>query len=46
MLCGEMAKCLAGCNANVVILDRDMSLGEKALQSLKGYKRKTQSDFY
>ena len=35
-----MAKCLAGCNANVVILDRDMVLGEKVLQSLKGTKGK------
>ena len=40
VLCGEMAKCLAGCNANVVILDRDMSLGEKVLASLSGTKGK------
>ncbi len=33
VLCGEMARALAGCNANVVILDRDVSLGEKVLQS-------------
>ncbi len=33
VLCGEMAKALAGCNANVVILDRDITLGEKVLQS-------------
>jgi NAD(P)-dependent dehydrogenase (short-subunit alcohol dehydrogenase family) len=45
VLCGEMAKCLAGCNANVVILDRDMSLGEKALQSLKGTKGKHNAVF-
>jgi NAD(P)-dependent dehydrogenase (short-subunit alcohol dehydrogenase family) len=40
VLCGEMAKCLAGCNANVVILDRDLSLGEKVLASLHGTKGK------
>jgi NAD(P)-dependent dehydrogenase (short-subunit alcohol dehydrogenase family) len=45
VLCGEMAKCLAGCNANVVILDRDMSLGDKALQSLKGSKGKHKAIF-
>ena len=45
VLCGEMAKCLAGCNANIVILDRDMSLGEKALQSLKGTKGKHKAVF-
>jgi NAD(P)-dependent dehydrogenase (short-subunit alcohol dehydrogenase family) len=40
ILCGEMAKCLAGCNANIVILDRDVSLGEKVLKSLSGTKGK------
>jgi NAD(P)-dependent dehydrogenase (short-subunit alcohol dehydrogenase family) len=40
VLCGEMGKCLAGCNGNVVILDRDMSLGEKVLASLSGTKGK------
>jgi NAD(P)-dependent dehydrogenase (short-subunit alcohol dehydrogenase family) len=40
VLCGEMAKCLAGCNGNIVILDRDVSLGEKVLQSLAGTKGK------
>jgi len=45
VLCGEMAKCLAGCNANVVILDRDMSLGDKVLQSLKGTKGKHKAVF-
>jgi NAD(P)-dependent dehydrogenase (short-subunit alcohol dehydrogenase family) len=45
VLCGEMARCLAGCNANVVILDRDVSLGEKVLESLKGTKGK-HSVFY
>jgi NAD(P)-dependent dehydrogenase (short-subunit alcohol dehydrogenase family) len=33
VLCGEMARALAGCNANVVILDRDVTLGDKVLQS-------------
>ncbi|MGD1046791.1 MAG: SDR family oxidoreductase [Bacteroidota bacterium] len=45
VLCGEMARCLAGCNANVVILDRDMSLGEKVIQSLKGTKGKHRAVF-
>jgi NAD(P)-dependent dehydrogenase (short-subunit alcohol dehydrogenase family) len=45
VLCSEMAKCLAGCNANIVILDRDMSLGEKALQSLKDTKGKHKAIF-
>jgi len=40
VLCGEMARALAGCNANVVILDRDVALGDKALQALKGTKGK------
>jgi len=38
VLCGAMALSLAGCNANIVILDRDMALGEKVLQSLHGTK--------
>jgi NAD(P)-dependent dehydrogenase (short-subunit alcohol dehydrogenase family) len=45
VLCGEMAKCLAGCNANVVILDRDMALGEKVLSTLKGTKGKHKAIF-
>ena len=40
VLCGEMAKCLAGCNANIAILDREVSLGEKVLHSLSGTKGK------
>jgi NAD(P)-dependent dehydrogenase (short-subunit alcohol dehydrogenase family) len=40
VLCGEMARCLAGCNANIVILDRDVSLGEKVLATLSGTKGK------
>jgi NAD(P)-dependent dehydrogenase (short-subunit alcohol dehydrogenase family) len=40
VLCGEMARALAGCNANVVILDRDVALGEKVFQTLKGTKGK------
>jgi NAD(P)-dependent dehydrogenase (short-subunit alcohol dehydrogenase family) len=45
VLCGEMAKCLAGCNANVVVLDRDMSLGEKVVASLAGTKGKHKAIF-
>ncbi len=33
VLCGSMAKALAGCRANVVILDRDPALGEATLKS-------------
>jgi NAD(P)-dependent dehydrogenase (short-subunit alcohol dehydrogenase family) len=36
VLCSSMASGLAGCNANIVILDRDISLGEKVLKSLEG----------
>jgi NAD(P)-dependent dehydrogenase (short-subunit alcohol dehydrogenase family) len=45
VLCGAMAKCLAQCNANVVILDRDMSLGEKVLATLSGTKGKHKALF-
>jgi NAD(P)-dependent dehydrogenase (short-subunit alcohol dehydrogenase family) len=38
VLCSEMARALAGCNANIVILDRDVSVGEKVLQTLSGTK--------
>ena len=40
VLCGEMARCLAGCNANIALLDRDVSLGEKVLAALEGTKGK------
>ncbi len=33
VLCGEMARALAVCNANVVVLDRDLALAEKTVQS-------------
>ena len=36
VLCGNMARALAECNANIIILDRDVSLGEKTIQSLNG----------
>ncbi len=45
VLCSEMAKCLAGCNANVVVLDRDMSLGEKVVTALAGTKGKHKAIF-
>jgi len=38
VLCGEMARGLAGCHANVVILDRDVGLAEKVLATLSGSK--------
>ena len=41
VLCSEMARCLAGCNANIVILDRDMLLGEKVVAEPCRHKRKT-----
>lgn len=45
VLCGEMAKCLAGCNANIVVPDRDMSLGEKVLATLTGTNGKHKAIF-
>jgi NAD(P)-dependent dehydrogenase (short-subunit alcohol dehydrogenase family) len=38
VLCGEMARALAGCHANLVILDRDVGLAEKVLATLGGTK--------
>jgi len=35
VLCGEMARALAGCNANVAILDLDVSLAEKVVKSFE-----------
>ena len=46
VLCGEMARCLAGCNANIVILDRDMTAGRENGSKLGRHKGKTQRDFY
>jgi NAD(P)-dependent dehydrogenase (short-subunit alcohol dehydrogenase family) len=40
VLCSEMARALAGCHANIVLLDRDVALGEKVFHSLKGTKGK------
>jgi NAD(P)-dependent dehydrogenase (short-subunit alcohol dehydrogenase family) len=40
VLCGEMARGLAGCNANIALLDRDVSLGEKVLATFSGTKGK------
>ena len=45
VLCGEMARALAGCHANVVILDRDVGLAEKVLATLKGSKGTHQAAF-
>ena len=45
VLCGEMAKALADCHANVVILDRDMGLAEKTLALLAGSKGKHKALF-
>ncbi|MBN1608973.1 MAG: SDR family oxidoreductase [Polyangiaceae bacterium] len=38
VLCGELCRALAGCDANVVILDRDVGLAENALATLSGSK--------
>jgi len=40
VLCGEMARALAGCNANIVVLDLDMNLAQKTVDSFKGTKGK------
>lgn len=36
VLCGELARAVAACRANVVLLDRDLALAEKALGTLPG----------
>ena len=36
VLCSELCRALAGCNANVVILDRDVGLAGKTLATLSG----------
>jgi NAD(P)-dependent dehydrogenase (short-subunit alcohol dehydrogenase family) len=36
VLCSTLAKALATCNANVVVLDRDLALAQKAVDELKG----------
>ncbi len=36
VLCSAMAKALAACHANVVILDRDLALAEKTVAGLNG----------
>jgi len=40
VLCGAMARGLAACHANVVILDRDLALAETTVAELKGTKGK------
>jgi NAD(P)-dependent dehydrogenase (short-subunit alcohol dehydrogenase family) len=45
VLCGEMARALAGCHANLVILDRDVGLAEKTLATLAGTKGKHRAVF-
>jgi NAD(P)-dependent dehydrogenase (short-subunit alcohol dehydrogenase family) len=40
-----MARALAGCHANVVVLDRDVGLAEKVLATLKGTKGGHQAAF-
>ena len=45
VLCGDMARALAGCNANIAILDRDMGLAEKAVKSMEGTKGKHSAVF-
>jgi NAD(P)-dependent dehydrogenase (short-subunit alcohol dehydrogenase family) len=45
VLCSEMARGLAGCHANVVILDRDVALAEKTLATLSGSKGAHKAEF-
>jgi NAD(P)-dependent dehydrogenase (short-subunit alcohol dehydrogenase family) len=45
VLCGEMARALAGCHASLVILDRDVGLAEKTLATLAGTKGKHKAIF-
>jgi NAD(P)-dependent dehydrogenase (short-subunit alcohol dehydrogenase family) len=45
VLCGEMARALAACHANVVILDREVGLAENVLATLRGTKGTHQAAF-
>jgi NAD(P)-dependent dehydrogenase (short-subunit alcohol dehydrogenase family) len=45
VLCGEMARALAACQANVVVLDRDVGLAEKTLATLVGTEGKHKAVF-
>lgn len=45
VLCGELARALAGCNANVVILDQSLELAGKTLATLGGTQGKHQAMF-
>jgi NAD(P)-dependent dehydrogenase (short-subunit alcohol dehydrogenase family) len=45
VLCGELAKALAGRNANVIILDRDVGLAGKTLATLSGTTGKHKASF-
>jgi NAD(P)-dependent dehydrogenase (short-subunit alcohol dehydrogenase family) len=45
VLCGELARALAGCHANMVILDRDVGLAEKTVASMAGTQGKHKAVF-
>jgi NAD(P)-dependent dehydrogenase (short-subunit alcohol dehydrogenase family) len=45
VLCGELARSLAGCNANVVILDRDVGLADKTLATLSATQGRHRATF-
>jgi NAD(P)-dependent dehydrogenase (short-subunit alcohol dehydrogenase family) len=45
VLCAELARAVAVCNANVAILDRDVSLGEKTLATLSGTQGRHRVEF-
>jgi NAD(P)-dependent dehydrogenase (short-subunit alcohol dehydrogenase family) len=45
VLCGHMAKALAECGANLVVLDRDLGLAEKTLGVLAGSKGRHKAVF-
>jgi len=45
VLCGELARALAGCHANMVILDRDLGLAGKTLATLSGSKGRHKAVF-
>ena len=45
VLCGELARALAGCSANVAVLDRDLGLAGKTLATLSGTKGRHQAVF-
>jgi NAD(P)-dependent dehydrogenase (short-subunit alcohol dehydrogenase family) len=45
VLCGALARALAACHANVVVLDRDLELAERTVADLAGTRGKHRASF-